>query len=155
MAKQLVRPPPAPADYTDDFYNWCLEQAAHLRAARMEALELENLAEEIETLSNEQPHAFRSAYRVLLVHLLKWRYQSKRRTRSWAGTIVRERGNAVDRLKGNRGLLQHRHHLFEEVYARARREAAAETGLALASFPVECPFTFDQALDDELWPEAT
>jgi hypothetical protein len=153
MAKQLVRPPPAPADYTDDFYNWCLEQAAHLRAARMEALDLENLAEEIESLGNEQPHALRSAYRVLLVHLLKWRYQPKRRTRSWAGTIVRERGNAVDRQKGNRGLLQHRHRLFEEAYARARREAAAETGLALATFPVECPFTFDQALDDEFWPE--
>jgi hypothetical protein len=153
MAKQLVRPPPASADYTDDFYNWCLEQAAHLRAARMEALDLENLAEEIESLGNEQPHALRSAYRVLLVHLLKWRYQPKRRTRSWAGTIVRERGNAVDRLKGNRGLLQHRHRLFEEAYARARREAAAETGLTLATFPVERPFTFDQALDDEFWPE--
>jgi hypothetical protein len=116
-------------------------------------LDLENLAEEIESLGSEQLRALGAAYRTLLVHLLKWRYQPKRRTRSWAGTIVRERGNAADRLKGNRGLLQHRHRLFEEAYGRARREAAADTGLTLTTFPVECPFTFDQALDDEFWPE--
>ena len=154
MAKQLVRPPPSSADHTDDFYDWCLDQAAHLRAARLGALDLENLAEEIESLGNEQPKALRSAYRVLLIHLLKWRYQPKRRTRSWAGSIVRERGNAADRLEGNRGLLPKRHRLFKEAYARARREAAAQTGVPLATFPTECPFALEQALDDEFWPEA-
>jgi hypothetical protein len=116
-------------------------------------LDLENLAEEIESLNNEQPRALRAAYRTLLVHLLIWSHQPHRRTRGRAGSIVRERGNAPDRLEGNRGLLPKRHRLFEEAYARARRKAAAETGLTLATFPVECPFTFDQALDDEFWPE--
>jgi hypothetical protein len=132
MAKQLVRPLPSSADYAEDFYGWCLEQAAHLRQARLEALDLESLAEEIESLGNEQPRALRSSYRILLIHLLKWRYQPERRTRGWAGSIVRERGNAADRLEGNRGLLPQRHRLFEEAYARARREAAAETWPAAA-----------------------
>ena len=35
-------------------------------------LDLENLAEEIESLGNEQPLALRAAYRILLVHLLIW-----------------------------------------------------------------------------------
>lgn len=152
MAKQLLRAAAA-ADYAADFYGWCLEQAAHLRAARLPALDLANLAEELEALGNEQPRALRSAYRVLLVHLLKWRYRPQRRTRSWAGSIVRERGNAADRLEGNRGVLPQRHRLFEEAYARARREAAARTGLPLATFPAQCPFTLDEAMDDEFWPE--
>jgi hypothetical protein len=154
MAKQLARPTPKPSAYDDDFYAWCLEQAALVRAGRLNELDLANVAEELESLGNEQAHALRSAYRVLLVHLLKWRYQPGKRSRSWTATIVRERGNAEERLTGNRGLEQHKRRLLTEAYGRARREAAAETGLALATFPAECPFTFEQALDDEFWPDA-
>lgn len=154
MAKQLARPPLEPSTYDDDFYGWCLEQAALVRAGRLGELDRENVAEELESLGNEQPHSLRSHYLVLLLHLLKWRFQPKRRTRSWAGTIVRERGNAVERLAGNRGLEQHKRRLFVEAYRRARIEAVAETGLSPATFPPECPFTFDQALDDEFWPDA-
>ena len=39
------------------------------------------------------------------------------------------------------------------AYRRARREAAAETGLPLSTFPETCPFTLEQALDDDFWPE--
>lgn len=154
MAKQFARPLPEPATYDDDFYGWCLEQAALVRAGRLGELDRENVAEELESLGSEQAYALRSACRVLLIHLLKWRYQPSKRSRSWAGTIVRERGNAAERLAGNRGLEQHRRRLFVEAYGRARREAAAETGLRLSAFPTECPFTFEQALDDEFWPEA-
>ena len=154
MATQLTpRPAPEPSAYDDDFYGWCLEQAALVRAGRLGDLDLGNIAEELEASGNEQPHALRSHYRVLLVHLLKWRHQPKRRTRGWAGTITRERGNAPERLAGNRGLPRHRHRLFAEAYRRARREAAAETGLALATFPVDSPFTIEQALDDDFWPD--
>ena len=45
--------PPA-AGYWDDFYSWLIEQAAHLRSGRFEALDRENLAEEIEGLGREQ-----------------------------------------------------------------------------------------------------
>jgi hypothetical protein len=45
--------PPA-AEYWGDYYSWLMEQAAHLRSARWEALDRENLAEEIEGLGREQ-----------------------------------------------------------------------------------------------------
>lgn len=154
MAKQLARAEPAtaPSLYDEDFYGWCNEQAALVRAGRLGELDLENVAEELESLGKEQANSLRSSYRVLLVHLLKWQYQPKRRTRSWAGTIVRERTNAVERLDENPGLKQQQRSLFVQAYNRARREAAAETGLALATFPTECPFTLEQAHDDEFWP---
>ncbi len=154
MATQLARPAPEPSAYDDDFYGWCLEQAALVRAGRLGEIDRENVAEELESLGKEQARSLESSYRVLLLHLLKRRHQHRKRTRSWAGTIVRERINAAKRLTDNRGLKQHKRRLFAEANGGARREAAAETGLALATFPPECPFSFEQALDDEFWPEA-
>ena len=154
MAKQLADLEPASSLYDEDFYGWCLGQADLARAGRLGELDLANVAEELESLGNDQPRALRSAYRVLLVHLLKWRHQPARRSRSWAGSIVRERGNAADRVEGNKGLRQHQFRLFSEAYSRARREAAAETGLPLDTFPAECPFTLAEALDDDFWPDA-
>src|SRR3977135_4059611 len=45
--------PPA-ADYERDFYSWLMEQARHVRAGHWDALDRENLAEEIESLGREQ-----------------------------------------------------------------------------------------------------
>src|SRR5919199_451354 len=95
MAKQLARELDEAALYESDFYGWCMREARLLREGRLAELDLPNLAEEIESLGNEQEHALEASLRVLLVHLLKWRYQPKRRTRSWAGTIVRERGGGA------------------------------------------------------------
>ena len=153
MAKQLAREPDEAALYESDFYTWCMREARLLREGRLGELDLPNLAEEIESLGNEQEHALQSSLRILLVHLLKWRYQPKRRTRSWAGTIVRERGNYDDRLQKNPGLKPVQPELLAKAYRRARRETAAETGLPLATFPEAGPFTLEQALDDDFWPE--
>jgi hypothetical protein len=155
MAKQLERDAPAaPALYDSDFYSWCLDQARLVRERRFAELDIDNVVEELESLGKEQAHALRSSYRVLLMHLLKWRYQPERRSGSWAGTIVRERANAADRLKESPGLKPRQSGLVREAYRVARREAAAETSLPLATFPETCPFHIDQALDDDFWPEA-
>jgi len=78
--------PPA-ADYARDFYSWLMEQAQHVRAGRWDAIDRENLAEEIESLGREQFNKLESALRVLLVHILKWDHQPRRRTGSWVITI--------------------------------------------------------------------
>jgi hypothetical protein len=66
MAKQLAHE----ADlYDRDFYSWALRQAELVRARRLGELDLENIAEELESLGKEQAHKLESAFRVLLVHL--------------------------------------------------------------------------------------
>ncbi|HET6468321.1 MAG TPA: DUF29 domain-containing protein [Geminicoccaceae bacterium] len=142
------------APYERDFYGWCLHQAALVRAGRLEAVDRENLAEELEALGREQEHALESSLRVLLIHLLKWRWQPQRRSRSWRATIVRERGEYESRLARNPGLKPKRQALLAVAYRRARREAAAETGVETGTFPEACPFTLEQVVDDEFWPEA-
>lgn len=61
--------------YEADFAQWCAEQGSLLRAGNLEALDRENLAEEVETLGRSEKGEIENRLNVLLIHLLKWRYQ--------------------------------------------------------------------------------
>jgi hypothetical protein len=156
MAKQLTREPEAPADelYERDFHAWALRQAELVRSGRLAELDLENVAEELESLGKEQAHKLKSSFRVLLLHLLKWRHQPRRRGRSWQGSIVRERANVEEVLEDNPSLKPRCAALFAAAYRNARKEAAAETGIPITALPEEPSFTMAEALDEGFWSEA-
>ena len=155
MAKELARGPDAAAGglYEHNFYTWALRQAGLVRAGRLAELDLANVAEELASLGKEQAHKLEASFRVLLPHLLTWRYQPSRRSRSWRGSIVRDRTNVERVLDGNPGLKPRRAELFAATYRGGRKEAAAETGLPLDRFPAEPPFTLDEAQDEDVRPE--
>ena len=62
-------------DYETDFYTWTQSQAAALRARQWEALDLANLAEEIESLGKSDRRTVVSYLEVVAKHLLKWIHQ--------------------------------------------------------------------------------
>lgn len=128
------------ASYEDDFYTWAYEQAARLRAGDWQGVDIANVAEEIETLGRSEAAALRSSLRLVMMHLLKLRYQPARASRSWRLTVERER-IAIDRnLEENPGLKPKLHDLYAQAYADARRLAAAETRLPITTFPPDPPF---------------
>jgi hypothetical protein len=43
---------------------------------------------------------------------------------------------------------------LEQAYGNAVIEAGAETDLPEAAFPQNCPWTYDQIMDPNFWPEA-
>lgn len=139
--------------YEDDFHQWAYEQAELVRHGRFSALDLTNVIEELESMGSEQRFALESSYRLLLSHLLKWRYQPAKRSRSWRLTIQRERSNAARREKRNPSLRAKADEIADEIYPDARREAAIETGIALETFPLGRPFTLAQLRDDEFLPD--
>jgi hypothetical protein len=141
-------------NYDTDFYAWTQAQAAALRAKDWAALDIEHIAEEIESLGNEQRHAVRSHLRVLLWHLLKWASQPDHRTTSWRTSILNARAEIADRLEDYPSLRPRVPALLASAYGWARRLAAAETGLPLATFPEACPWTIAEVLDEDFWPEA-
>ena len=49
------------ASYEEDFYSWAHEQAARLRAGDWQAVDVANVAEEIETLGRSEAAALRSS----------------------------------------------------------------------------------------------
>lgn len=146
--------------YEQDFYSWTQEQAALLRRAAElrpndpSGLDWEHLAEEIWGLALSVENELYHRYVVLLVHLLKWRYQAGLQGGSWRGTINEQRRRIARLLRKNPGMKPKRQAEFADAYEEARERAADESGLPLATFPASCPFTLEQAEDREFWPEA-
>ena len=137
---------PVSAEYESDFYSWLMEQARHLREGRYEALNRDNLAEEIEALGREQFNKLVSALRVLMLHMLKWDHQTALRSRSWVLSIEEQRLEIADVLADNPGLRPRIGEAIARAYRRARIEAAKETGLDESAFPPACPYSFDDIM---------
>lgn len=134
--------------YERDFYAWSNEQAALLRSGNLAAADIANIAEEIESMGRSEKRELVSRLAILLLHLLKWRYQTDRRSRSWELSIDNSRDALGDHLADNPSLKSKVEEAVATAYRTARREAAIETGLPLETFPAACPWTFDQAMQD-------
>ncbi|MGO9743402.1 MAG: DUF29 domain-containing protein [Roseiarcus sp.] len=137
----------------EDIYAWATTQAALLRAHKLDEIDAEAIAEEIDDVGEEQYLRLESALRVLMHHLLKWQYQPTMRSRSWALT-VRERRRRVDRqLRKTPSLKSRLAEAFADAYEDARDDAARETGLPLGVLPKAPPFDFAEALARPIvWP---
>jgi Domain of unknown function DUF29 len=131
---------PARASYDRDFYAWSLEQARLVREGRWDAVDRDNVAEEIESLGREQFNKLESALRVLMVHMLKWDHQSALRSRGWALSIKAQRVELDDVIADNPGLKPRIGEAISRGYRKASIEAARETGLDEDQFPETCPY---------------
>lgn len=106
--------------YDQDFYAWANQQAALLRAGRLSEADIENIAEEIESMGRGEKRELVNRLTVLLLHLLKWQFQPSHRGNSWRLSIV---------------------------------QTKRETGFPRSTFPSTCPFTYQEAVSPNFWPE--
>jgi hypothetical protein len=139
--------------YDDDFYAWTQHQAAVLRQGAYQGLDAENLAEEIESLGKRDRRELGSRLQVLVMHLLKWSHQPKGRSSSWRGTIRTQRLEIADLLADSPSLRAAIPVLIAQRYTRCIQDAAEETGLSATDFPLECPWTVDEILNEHFCPE--
>ena len=141
--------------YNHDFYAWTQQQAALLRESKVHDLDCTNLAEEIESLGRSEKRELGNRLHILVMHLLKWRYQPERRQRgrSWRSTIWEQRSRLRRLLRQSPSLVPLVPQTIQEEYAEARQRAREETGLPLTAFPAACPWTVEQVLDTDFWPE--
>jgi hypothetical protein len=86
------------SSYEQDFYRWTQEQANLLRQGRLSAIDVDHLIEELDTMGARERRELANRLRVLLAHLLTWRYQPGRRSRSWRATIDEQRLSLDDLL---------------------------------------------------------
>lgn len=142
-----------PPDYDIDLYAWTQAQAEALRAKDWAALDVANLAEEIESLGNEQAHAIESHLTVALTHLLRWTYQPERRSKSWRNSLRVARQQIAKRLRRSPSLRPQLPTLLRDAYADARKRAMDQTELPLSTFPEACPWPLAQVLDEDFLPE--
>jgi len=139
--------------YDSDFYAWANEQASLLRAGKLSAADIENIAEEIESMGRSEQQQLENRFVVLLLHLLKWQFQPGRRGSSWQATTRVQRISLSRLIKKNPSLKAALPETLADAYEIARIEAASETALPEATFPAVCPWSFERVMDAEFWPE--
>ena len=145
--------------YDDDFYAWTQYQAKVLRSLRTRdnRFDRENVAEEIETVGRNERDAVRSQVRRILEHFLKLAYSPAREPRfDWMGSIVDARSELGDKLSTT--LRRDIEEALGRLYGQARKRVTLDLQKfdeqeAAATLPEQCPYTLDQILADDWYPE--
>lgn len=141
--------------YDRDYFAWTQDQAGKLRARAHNGIDWDGTAEEIEGLGDAIRNEIESRLAVLIAHLLKWRFQPQQRTNSWKATIVEQRTRIAKRLRQSPSLKAYPREVYLDEYPLARLSASGDTEIPEEGFPDECPFTIEQILDPDFYPEAS
>ncbi|MCI4624617.1 MAG: DUF29 domain-containing protein [Candidatus Magnetoovum sp. WYHC-5] len=139
--------------YETDFYQWALHNAELLRQGRLTEIDIDNIAEEIESMGRNNKKELTSRLIVLIMHLLKWQYQPKRRSRSWKLTISTQRSEIGLLFENSPSLKYDIETVIEKSFKNAKILFEDQTGISKQTLPEICPYIFEQLSDYEFWPE--
>ena len=138
--------------YEEDFVAWLEDQARRARSGETDGLDLENIAEELEGVARSDRREIRNRLVVLLVHLLKHKFQPRRRSSGWRATIAEQRQRISAVIEDSPSLRSFPGDILDRCYADARSRAILGTGLPETSIPEPCPFSIEHVLDPAWLP---
>ena len=138
--------------YDTDYVEWSQRTAELIRTGRLDEVELDNVAEEIESLGRSDKRQLRNRVRIVLVHLLKSAGAPDEPSPSWRATILEQRTRIQDLLEDSPSLRATVGDVVAANYVPAVQMAALQMQQPADSFPVDCPYTADQILDPEFLP---
>ena len=138
--------------YETDFNLWIEATTKTLKEGNFHALDLENLIEEIESMGRSDKKEIGNRLEVLIMHLLKWKYQPNKQTNSWRLTINEQRRAIRRILRASPSLKPYLRENLVDFYQDAREAAIDETELDPQCFPPDCPFAQGQILDPDYFP---
>ena len=135
-----------------DFYAWTQATVGLLKSKKFDALDLDNLIEEIDDMGKSEKRSMVSRIAQLIGHLLKWQYQSGLRSNSWKYTIKEQRDQLSDILEDNPSFKPLIADFLEKGYKHAINIFKSDTNLEM-DLPSKCPYTFTQLMDEAFYPE--
>ena len=137
------------ADYATDFYGWATETARKIRSGRLAEVNLEQVAEEIESLGKSEQQQLANRLVILLAHMLKWEFQPSQRKGGWEATINEQRFRIKRLLAKNPSLEPLIEETIAEAYPEAVMSAVIDIGTMVEQdFPRTCPYTRGEILPD-------
>jgi hypothetical protein len=142
--------------YDTDYNLWVLETVQKLHNRDVDALDWENLIEEVEDLSRRDKKKLKSLLRLLFEHLLKltyWQSEIARNQGHWRGEIRNFRKQIKDELQDSPSLKNYVDEVLNECYQDSREILSDKTKLSLSTFPEEPIATLEQALDEDWLPQ--
>lgn len=141
--------------YEKDYYLWLEQVAAQLRTGDLDALDLENLIEEIEDLGKSEKRQVSSYLMRLCEHLLKIKYWETEREscfRGWDVEIANFRLQIQKRLKESPSLNQYLQEIYEGEYKNGRKLFLKASSLDTSTVPKEPAFALADALSEDWLP---
>jgi hypothetical protein len=138
--------------YEADYVLWIANTVRSLRSQAYEAVDWENLVEEIEDMGRRERQSLESNFIVLVLHLLKWQFQPEQRSGSWESSIIEHRRRVHRSLQDSPSLHPYLVSNVSECYAEAVKQAKAETGLPIETFPPQCPYDLAEMLQADFLP---
>lgn len=142
-----------PELYDTDFFAWLQQQAAAIRVGDWDAIDREDLAEEIDSIVRHASSELRHHLDELLVWFLVWAYapESREAHPHWYVRIVSQRCEIETIVGVWPHLAQTIATALPKAYAHGREVASEETGLPLARFPEICPWAPEQVIRHSFW----
>ena len=112
--------------YDDDFYTWAKEQTAALKRRDLEAIDWENVTQEIEALARGEERSLRDLYSTIIQHFLKLQYRvggDLNRVVEWEHAVEEARIDIESLLRDSPGLKVERHRLLRKAWNLGREKA--------------------------------
>lgn len=156
MSTQLETISQATVLYETDYNLWVLETVKQLEKREFDALDLENLIEEVADLSRRDKHKLKSLLRRLFEHLLKlsyWQAELSRNEFHWKREIVNFRKQIQDLLEDSPSLKPYLAQILESCYRDGRELASTRSQLSLGTFPEQPIANLEQVLDENWFPQ--
>jgi len=146
--------------YDSDFHLWIQRHIELLKTGKTNELDIEHLIEELEDMGKSNVRELESRFLILIAHLLKWQFQLKKlqtqwekfEGKSWRSTIIEQRTLLLFLLKKVPSLKSALAESVKEAYPESVKLAAKESKLPKQTFPTECPYTIEQLLDEDFYP---
>ncbi len=138
--------PPGRDLYERDEHEWIAAQIAALKSGQMNRLDREDLIEFLSEMTIRDRRELRSRLTVLLLHLLKVRFQPERLSASWVSTVLVQQNEIRSLIEDIPSLGSRADAIAGQAYRDAIRLAARETGLPASRFPPAMPWPVTEAL---------
>lgn len=138
--------------YDLDYQQWLETTIRYLSDRNFEQIDVEYLVAELQAMGKSEKSALESNLAILLMHLLRYKYQPQKQTDSWRNSIVEHRRRIIRSFKYSPSLKRYFEQVFDECYMDARQDAKTETQLPLITFPEVCYFSKEEVLDPDFLP---
>src|SRR3990167_3765622 len=139
-------------EYETDFYAWTLHNAKLVRQRKLSEIDIENIAEELESMGKSDRRELVNRLAILMAHLLKWQFQPNERSNSWKTTIRNQRIDVIDLLDESPSLKNELDLKLAHAYKKSVLIAMEETKFDEKVFPKKSPYTLDQCLNSDFFP---
>ena len=143
--------------YEQDFGLWLEKQAIAIKHRDLNAIDWDNLLEEVESLGNRDKREINSLTYRLLSHLLFYGYWTDHRDlylNGWAEEIDNFRNNLLALLESKtyyNYFLTQLDNNYSKALKAANKKVQRSNLYILPSFPENCPFTIEQILNEDFY----